>query len=352
MRNEAAGFCYDRMKIKFKKQSLPFHYPFTISGGRTKTHQPALIVSIELNGVIGYGEAPEISYYNITVEKMMSDLKQRISEIERFQFNEPTAFWDYLNRLFSDNSFLVCALDMAAWDLYGKMQNKLLFELWGTEWKNIPLTDYTIGLDSIEIMQTKVKENPWPVYKIKLGTDHDIKIIKALRECTDAPFRIDANAAWTLDEALTKIPELKTLGVELIEQPLHKDNFNDMAALLKQSELPLFADESCVKESDVDKCAGYFNGINIKLTKCGGITPALRIIKNARKHGLKVMMGNMNESSIGTAAMANFLPQVDYADMDGPLLLSAGMNSELVIRAGRISLGGTSGLGISASEVL
>ncbi len=340
------------MNIKFRKQLLQFRYPFTISGGRTKTNQPALIVSVELNGVTGFGEAPEISYYNITVDKMISDLEEKKSEIESFPFTDPENFWENLSGSFPENSFLVCALDMAAWDLYGKMQNKLLFGLWGTKWKDIPVTDYTIGLDTVATMQNKVMENPWPVYKIKLGTDHDIEIIKALRECTDAPFRIDANAAWTLDEALVKIPELKKLGVELVEQPLHKDNFSDMAVLIKQSSLPLFADESCVKEPDVDKCAGYFNGINIKLTKCGGITPALRMIKNARKHGLKVMMGNMNESVIGTAALANFLPQIDYADMDGPLLLSADTAAGLNYQSGMIAIHGISGLGISGNHQL
>jgi len=340
------------MTINFKEQSLPFHFPFTISGGRTKTHQPSLLVSVEHNGITGYGEAPEISYYTITTGKMISDLIERKEEIERFPFTTPEVFWDYLNELFPNNSFLLCAFDMAAWDLYGKMKGKLLYELWGTEWKNIPVTDYTIGLDSIDKMQEKVRCFPWPVYKIKLGTDHDIEIIKALRKCTDAPFRIDANAAWSIDEALIKIPELKKLGVELIEQPLHKDSFEEMAVLVEESTLPLFADESCVNESDVDKCAGCFNGINIKLTKCGGITPALRMIKNARKHGLKVMMGNMNESSVGTAAIANFLAQIDYADMDGPLLLAADVASGLVYTSGIININGKAGLGVDVFYTL
>jgi L-alanine-DL-glutamate epimerase-like enolase superfamily enzyme len=339
------------MKIKFKEQSLPFHYPFTISGGRTKTHQRALIVSIEINGITGYGEAPEISYYNIPVAKMISDLQERILEIEQFQFTEPPAFWGYLNRIFPDNSFLVCALDMACWDLYGKMQGKLLFELWGSEWENIPLTDYTIGLDSIVIMQAKLRKHKWPVYKIKLGTDHDIEIIKALRDCTDAPFRIDANAAWTIKEALIKITELKNLGVELIEQPLHKDNFGDMAELIRAAALPLFADESCVIESDVEKCAGYFHGINIKLTKCGGITPALRMIAKARELNLLVMMGNMNESSIGTAALANFLPLIDAADMDGPLLLIDDIAEGLEYNYGKLTITGKAGLGIEVRQL-
>jgi L-alanine-DL-glutamate epimerase-like enolase superfamily enzyme len=133
---------------------------------------------------------------------------------------------------------------------------------------------------------------------------------------------VDANAGWTLEEALVKIPAFANLGVELIEQPLAKDNWEGMAELKKQSVLPLFADESCVFEKDVATCANYFHGINIKLTKCSGPTPALRMIKEAKNLGLKVMMGSMNESVIGSAAIAQFLPQLDYVDMDGPLLMT------------------------------
>jgi L-alanine-DL-glutamate epimerase-like enolase superfamily enzyme len=147
-------------------------------------------------------------------------------------------------------------------------------------------------------------------------------MITELRKHTDKPIRVDANAGWTTEEALLKIPALATLGVELVEQPLAKDNWEGMAQLKQQAVLPLFADESCVFEKDVATCTNYFDGINIKLTKCSGLTPALRMIKEARLLGLKIMMGSMNESVIGSAAIAQFLPQLDYVDMDGPLLMT------------------------------
>jgi L-alanine-DL-glutamate epimerase-like enolase superfamily enzyme len=147
-------------------------------------------------------------------------------------------------------------------------------------------------------------------------------MITALRQHTDKPIRVDANAGWTTEEALIKIPALANLGVELVEQPLAKNNWEGMEQLKKQSSLPLFADESCVFEKDVATCANYFHGINIKLTKCSGLTPALRMIQEAKSLGLKVMMGSMNESVIGSAAIAQFLPQLDYVDMDGPLLMT------------------------------
>lgn len=310
------------MKLSYKKINLPFKFSFTISGGRTKTHQPSLIVSLSLGNFTGYGEAPAISYYNISVEQMIADIEAKKKFIEKFALTEPERYWHYLHHLLPQNPFLVCALDMACWDLFGKMKERPLYKLWNTTWENIPMTDYTIGIDTIDKMVEKIKAKPWPVYKIKVGTADDIKIITALRKHTNAILRVDANAGWSMDEALKKIPLLKSLGVEFIEQPLAKDDFEGMKILFEQSPLPLFADESCVFENDVAKCFGHFHGINIKLTKCSGITPALRMIKKARELNMKVMMGCMNECSIGSAAIAHFLPQLDIVDMDGPLLLA------------------------------
>jgi L-Ala-D/L-Glu epimerase len=334
------------MILQYWQKELPFVYPFTISNGRTKTHQPSLILSLSIGNFIGYGEAPAISYYDITVEKMVADLELKKIFVEKFALTDPERYWHYLHHLFPHNPFLVSALDMAAWDLFGKMKGKKLYELWNTNWQNTPITDYTIGIDSIENMVAKMKAKPWPIYKIKLGTNADIEIITALRKTTEAIFRVDANAGWTLDEARNKIPELAALGVEMIEQPLAKNNWEGMQLLFQESTLPLYADESCVFENDVEKCKGHFHGINIKLTKCSGITPARRMITKARELNLKVMMGSMNESSIGSAAVANFLPQLDCVDMDGPLLLAEDLATGINFQNGHIMLEGGPGLGI------
>ncbi|MBK5272745.1 MAG: dipeptide epimerase, partial [Bacteroidia bacterium] len=254
---------------------------------------------------------------------------------------------NYLHQLIPQNPFLVCALDMAAWDIYGKLSKKKLYDLWKGDISKNPLTDYTIGIDSIEKMQIKMKEKPWPIYKIKVGTENDIAIVKALRGKTDAIFRVDANAGWTLETALKLIPQLKELGVELVEQPLAKDDWEGMKNLYAESSLPLFADESCVFESDVDKCRDHFHGINIKLTKCSGITPALRMIKKAKELELKVMTGSMNESTVGSAAIAHLLPFVDYADMDGPLLLEEDVATGIDYDLGKIIYTDKPGLGIN-----
>ena len=334
------------MKLSYQKINLPFQYPFTISNGRTKTHQPSLIVLLQLGSFIGVGEAPAIVYYQVTVDKMIEDLEAKRSFIEKFAFTEPERFWHYLHHLFPDNPFLVCALDMAAWDIYGKMKGKPLYELWQTNWENTPVTDYTIGIDTIDKMVAKMQAKPWPVYKIKLGTDEDIAIVEALRKHTDAVLRIDANAGWTTNETLEKIPQLAQLGVEFIEQPLAKDNWEGMKELYAQSALPLFADESCVFEKDVKICYQHFHGINIKLTKCSGITPAIRMIQEARSLHMKVMMGSMNESTIGSAAIVHFLPQLDYVDVDGPLLLTEDVASGIRFDYGQVKISSLPGLGI------
>ncbi len=335
------------MKLSYSRLNLPFEYPFTISNGRTKKHQPALLVMLQLGQFTGVGEAPAIVYYDVTVKKMIDTLEAKRALVEKFALTEPERYWHYLHHLFPDDPFLVCALDMACWDLFGKMKGKPLYELWKTSWNDrVPVTDYTIGIDSIEKMVAKMQAKPWPVYKIKLGTDEDIAIVAALRKHTDAVFRIDANAGWTTAEALEKIPKLAELGVEFIEQPLAKDNWEGMKILFEQSPLPLFADESCVFEQDVEKCHGYFHGINIKLTKCSGITPALRMIQKARSFNMQVMMGSMNESTVGSAAIVNFLPQLDHVDVDGPLLLSEDIATGIQFDFGKLMLSGAPGLGI------
>ena len=313
------------MQLDFWEQHLPFEYPFTISNGRTKTHQHSLMIRLSLGNWQGYGEAPAIAYYNVTVDAMMELLEKNRKLIEKFALIDPERFWHFLHHLFPNDPFLVSALDMAGWDLFGQMKKQPIHEIWNTPWNEqtpTPICDYTLGIDTIDKMVEKMNSHPWPIYKIKVGTDYDIEMITALRAHTSVPLRVDANAGWTTEEALQKIPALADLGVELVEQPLAKDNWDGMAQLKAASTIPLFADESCVFEKEVATCANYFHGINIKLTKCSGLTPANRMIKEAKALGMKVMMGSMNESVIGSAAIAQFLPQLDYVDMDGPLLMT------------------------------
>tara|TARA_R110002050_G_scaffold100580_1_gene208129 strand:- start:79689 stop:80699 length:1011 start_codon:yes stop_codon:yes gene_type:complete len=318
------------MKINLKKYTLPLKHTFSISR-ESHDFQNTLIAGLSLDGQTGYGEATSNPYYKITVESMMAEINNIANEINTFKFTTPEVFNAFLVSKGLSN-FAICALDLAAHDLYGKLENKPLYEIWGTTIAKIPTTNYTIGIASIDKMVAKMKETPWPIYKIKLGTDDDVNIIKELRKHTDAVFRIDANCAWSAKETIVNAPLLKDLGVEFLEQPLKADDWKGMEEVMHHSVLPVIADESCIIESDVEKCGLHFSGINIKLTKCGGLTPALRMIKKGKEMGLKIMVGCMTESTVGISAVAQLLPQLDYVDMDGALLLKEDIADGVVIQ--------------------
>ena len=343
------------MKLQYYRIDTPFKDTFTISGGRSKASQPALIVSLSLGRFTGWGEAPAITYYDVTVDKMVDVISAKRPMIEKFALTDPERYWHYLHHLLPGNPFLVCALDMACWDLYGQMNRTPVFRLMGNEWADLPVTDYTIGLDSIDKMVAKIKATPWPVYKIKLGMDQDIEMVQTLRKVTDSPFRVDVNGGWTYEQALKKIDALAKLNVEFVEQPLARastpHDLEQMQQLYKHTALPLMADESCVQLADMEGIENCFHGINIKLTKCSGITPARVLVEEARKRQMKVMMGSMNETAIGSAAIAQFLPQLDYVDMDGPLLLNDPVAGGLTIDKGKVTLSGAAGLGIRPANL-
>ena len=333
------------MQLRYWPHRLKFRHPFTISKG-TKTHQPTLLVSLSLGPWTGYGEAPAITYYDITVEQMIADLEQKKMAVEKFAFTDPERYWHYLHHLFPKNPFLVCALDMAGWDLYGQMKNQPIRNLLKASEGQQPLTDYTIGIDTQQRMIEKVKATPWPIYKIKVGSPDDLETLKSIRAQTAARLRVDANAGWSLETALRFLPVLQELDVELVEQPLAKEDWEGMKVLYERSPIPLFADESCVAEHDVERCVNFFHGINIKLTKCSGITPARRMIAKAKELQLKIMLGSMNESTVGTAALYHLLSFADAADLDGPLLLEEDLATGLTYDHGKVIGSSGPGLGI------
>jgi L-alanine-DL-glutamate epimerase-like enolase superfamily enzyme len=308
------------MKLTFRFFELPLKHTFTISR-ESHDMQPTLIIKLEKDGHFGLGECTTNPFYNMTVERLGEVLSTVKDVIEALEWNHPEELYDSLVKILPDEPFLRCALDIAAWDLYAKKLGLPLYAIWNLEWVGVPATNYTIGLDTIEVMKAKLKEMPWPIYKIKLGTDEDAAIIDELRKHTDAIFRVDANCAWSADQTIVLSKRLQQLGVEFIEQPVRAYDFEAANSVYHSSVLPIIADESCQTEADVVKCHGNFHGINIKLVKCGGLTPALRMIKNAKALGMSVMVGCMTESSVGISAIAHLLPLLDYVDMDGALLL-------------------------------
>lgn len=308
------------MKLEFLKYKLELKDTFTISHD-SREFQETLIVKVSDMGFTGYGEAAATSYYGVSVEGMIAAIKRVEPILAEHIHLSPEAIWNLTQPVLKNDMFAQCALDIALHDLHGKRNAQPLYKMWGLQLKNLPLTNYTIGIASVEKMISKIHNFPWPLYKIKLGVKEDLEIIKELRKHTNSIFRVDANGAWTAEETIKNSAILKELNVEFIEQPLAANKLLEMETVYKNSVLPLIADESCLVETDVVKCSKFFHGINIKLTKCGGLTPARRMIAEAKKLNLKVMIGCMTESSVGISAIAQLLPLLDYVDMDGPLLI-------------------------------
>jgi len=334
------------MQLIFHPFDLQLRHTFTIAHD-SRDVQPTLIVELRDGNYSGFGEATSNPYYGATVEKMTHSLEEIRSLIEETSFSSAEDLWAKSHAYLKDNPFAQCALDEAAQDLFAKKKNQKLYENWGLSPDHNPLTNYTIGIDTVEKMVSKMKELPWPIYKIKLGTDDDLRIVKELRKNTDALFRVDANCAWTAEQTIDFAPELKKLGVEFIEQPLAAEDVEGMKKVFLESALPVLADESCIVESDVAKCFGLFHGVNIKLTKCGGLTPALRMISEAKKLGMKTMVGCMTESSVGISAIAHLLPLLDYVDMDGSLLISNDPAAGVTFDYGKVIYSNLNGSGAS-----
>ena len=324
------------MQLIFHRVDLHLRHTFTIAHD-SRDVQPTLIVELLDGQYRGYGEATATTYYGVTIDSMVAALEALRVRIEAADLTSPEAFWADVQPHLTQNPFALCALDQAAWDLWAKKQHQPLHKLWNLDTANSPITNYTIGLDTPDRMIEKMREWPWPLYKIKLGRpETDMVTVRALRQHTNALFRADANCGWTADQTIRFAPELASLGVEFIEQPLPADDWVGAKRVFEQSALPIIADESCIVESDVDRCVGYFHGVNIKLTKCGGLTPARRMIAHARERGLRVMIGCMTESSVGISAIAQLLPLLDYADLDGSLLIANDPATGITFDNGRV----------------
>jgi L-alanine-DL-glutamate epimerase-like enolase superfamily enzyme len=340
------------MQLFLHRVNLRLKHTFTIAHD-SRDVQPTLIVELRDGEYSGFGEATATKYYGITLDGMAAALEALRPQIEAYNLNDPEIFWADMHPHLAQNPFALCALDQAAWDLWAKQQGQPLYKLWQLDPSTAPLTDYTIGLDTPERMVQKMQEQPWPLYKIKLGGPaEDIDLVRALRQHTDALFRVDANCGWSVEEAVDKSKQLHELGVEFIEQPLPADDWAGAKTVYEQSALPVIADESCIVEADVDRCAGYFHGVNIKLTKCGGLTPARRMIARARELGLRVMVGCMTESSVGISAIAQLLPLLDYADLDGAMLIANDPAQGVTFDYGKVVYANENGAGVKLVEAV
>ena len=340
------------MQLLFHRVDLRLNHTFTIAHD-SRDVQPTLIVELQNGNISGFGEATATRYYGITIDGMVAALETLRDRIEAYPLQNPADFWADMQPHLVQNPFALCALDQAAWDLWAKQQGQPLYKLWNLDPAKSPLTDYTIGLDTPERMVEKMQERPWPLYKIKLGRpiqggpETDLDLVRALRQHTDAVFRVDANCGWSAVDAVDKSRVLSGLGVEFIEQPLPANDWEGAKFVFENSALPIIADESCIVEADVDRCAGYFHGVNIKLTKCGGLTPARRMITRARELGLRVMVGCMTESSVGISAIAQLLPLLDYADLDGAMLIANDPATGVTFIDGKVVYADEQGTGVT-----
>ena len=336
------------MQLAIHEFDLPLRHTFTISRESHSVQQTVICELIDGESR-GFGEATTNVYYGVTAESLRASIESQRGTLEAISLREstPEQLWEQLQAALHNDPFALCAIDQAANDLWGKLQGKSLIQLWGLSTDNVPASCFTIGIDDIDVMVSKLEEMPgWPVYKIKLGTEHDVEIIRQLRARTDATFRVDANCGWQVDEALGNSEALAELGVEFIEQPLPADDWNGHRTLFENSKLPIFADESCLVESDVGRCAGNFHGVNVKLVKCGGLTPARRMIAQAHELGMQVMVGCMTESTVGISAIAQLLPLLDYVDMDGAALLARDIATGARLEKGVCRFPDTAGAGV------
>lgn len=336
------------IRLELKTFDLQLRDPFTIARSTT-TVQPTLVVELHRDGLVGLGEATANDYYGASLENMSRALREVEPRLREIKLENPAEVWRDLDPVLRANRFAQCALDCAMWDLFAQQHGLPLYRLWGfDEDAACPPTCYTLGIDSPEVMLRKMRAMPdWPIYKIKLDHTGGLENVRYLRQFTSAIFRVDANCSWRSEQVLPMADELARLNVELIEQPLPGDAYADMRPLKGKSPLPLMADESCQVESDVDRCIDCFDAINVKLVKCGGLTPARRMITRAKQNGLKVMVGCMTESSIGIAAGVHLLPLLDYADLDGALLLAGDIATGLDWQAGYCKMPSSPGLGVA-----
>jgi L-Ala-D/L-Glu epimerase len=332
--------------IRFKPYELHLKHVFTLASGSRST-TPVMLTELEFDNVVGYGEASMPPYLGESHETAKSFL----NKVDLTQFESPFLMEDILNyvdKLVPGNYAAKASIDIALHDLVGKLVKQPWYKLWGLNPKKTPFTSFTIGIDKPEMVRTKVREaKPYSILKVKLGQGNDKEMIETVRSETDKPICVDINQGWTDKKmALEMAHWLKEQGVVFIEQPMSRTSFDDTAWLTRNSPLPIIADEAFQTINDFKKVQDVYSGINIKLMKCGGLRSAYVMIKMARSLGMKVMIGCMTETSCAVTAAAQLSPLVDWADLDGNLLIDNDLFDGVTISDGKIVLPDGPGIGI------
>ena len=336
-----------RMKMRFFPYELKLKHVFTVAS-YSRTTTPDVQVEIEYEGVTGYGEASMPPYLGQTVDTVMAFLRK----VDLEQFSDPFGLEDilaYVDSLSPGDTAAKAAVDIALHDLVGKLLGAPWYKIWGLNKEKTPSTTFTIGIDTPDVVRGKTREvaGQFNILKVKLGRDNDKEMIRTIRSVSALPIAVDANQGWSDRQyALDMIHWLKEQGIVMIELPTHHDPLHDIAWITQQSPLPVFADESLQRLNDVTALKGAFTGINIKLMKCTGMREAWKMVTLARALDMKVMVGCMTETSCAVSAAAQLSPVVDFADLDGNLLISNDRFKGMEVINGKITLNDLPGIGV------
>ncbi|MCE5332319.1 MAG: dipeptide epimerase [Bacteroidales bacterium] len=336
-----------KMKLSFQPYNLILKHVFTVASNSRAT-TPVVLTQIEYDGIIGYGEASMPPYLGESQESVTKFL----SKVDLSPFNDPFQLDEilgYIDSIDEKNTAAKASIDIALHDLTGKILNQPMYKIWGLSKENTPNTSFTIGIDAPEIIREKTLEagDQFKILKVKLGRNNDKEIIETIRSVTDIPLCVDVNQGWTDKQmALDMIYWLKEKNVIFVEQPMKKENPDDMAWLTQHSPLPTIADEALQRLPDVKRVHQVYSGINVKLMKCGGMREAHKMIELARALDMKVMIGCMTETSCAVSAAAQLSPLTDWADLDGNLLIKNDVYDGVKIINGKVTLNDRPGIGI------
>jgi L-Ala-D/L-Glu epimerase len=335
------------LKLTFEPYDLQLKHVFTLAGS-SRTTTPVMLTRIEYDGITGYGEAsmpPYLGESQKTASRFLNTLNLR-------QFNDPfrmDEILEYVDEAAPGNTAAKASVDIALHDLTGKIMRQPWYKIWGFSADNTPYTSFTIGIDKPDVVRQKVQEAaPYKILKVKLGGTNDKEMVETIRSATDKPLCADVNQGWkNREEALEMLHWLEEKGVVFVEQPMPKERIDDHAWLTERSPLPVIGDEAVQRLPDVQKAAGIYSGINIKLMKCTGMREAHKMIQLGNSLGLKVMIGCMTETSCAISAAAQLSPQALWADLDGNLLISNDPFQGVTIHDGKINLKNDPGIGIN-----
>jgi len=334
------------MKLRYKPYELQLKHVFTLATGSRST-TPVMLTEIEYEGIVGYGEASMPPYLGESHETVAAFLRK----VDLSAFSSPFLMEDilaYIEQLAPGNYAAKASVDIALHDLTGKLMKQPWYRIWGLDPLKTPETSFTIGIDTPEVVRAKVREaSPYKILKVKLGQKNDKEMIETVVSVTDTPICVDVNQGWTDKHmALEMIHWLKEKGVVFVEQPMPKTSIDDLAWLSQHSPLPVIADEAIQTIADFSKVNGVYHGINIKLMKCGGMRSAHTLISMARSVGMKVMVGCMTETSCAVSAAAQLSPMIDWADLDGNLLISNDIYEGVTVVDGKLNLPDRPGIGV------